>query len=126
MATFPRTPSRRAVLGSALWTVPAVSIAGASPAFAASPGAATCCASLTHSAAWTASSHVGRGRDTGWYVNGTWYRGLNNEPWNAQASDLPDDTFPSFENNPSKAQNLTVTLSWTFQVTGNVHAELRP
>lgn len=107
--------TRRVALGATAWSVPA----------------------LTRTAGWSASSQLVRGRDTGWYVNGTWsggsassdlvrsenqqwYRGLNTEPWNTEAPNLPNGTFLSFENNNSRTEDMTVTLSWTFQVTGNV------
>jgi hypothetical protein len=124
------------VVRTAAWTVPAVSLVSAAPAFAASPTMDCQTLVLTPVLNWTSNNgNLTRHRKTGWWnwdnppatpgANGyiaaseaVWYENL----------DIPGHAFLSFEDNPttntSSGANApgtaTVTVQYAVTVTGHV------
>ena len=134
LATVPDS-TRRTVLRSALWAVPAISIASAAPAFATS--SSTCINGIATYRTWSVTggsldNGSGTGTSatkvaTGWLVRGqygnagmvskdegAWYDGSKS---GAGTSNQPEGSFLSFANN-KVTSTTTVLVTYGFEVTG--------
>lgn len=112
--------SRRGVLAGTAWTVPAITVAAAAPAYAISrctPGAL-----VVTPVAWTVSGQLQAN-----YVNTGWIPGSVGTGGSISQSEFtnwfntePVGAFVSFADNGSTA-DTQITVEYAFNVTGNAH-----
>lgn len=129
--TTPRLPTldRRTLVRGAAWSVPAVTLAAAAPAYAVSPPT-TCRAAAVVRSSWsiTSGSLANSQRNTGWLVRGQysqtgmvsaaeaqWFTGRTGPG----TSNQPNGSFLSFANNASTTGQAVILVRYAFQVTGN-------
>lgn len=123
--------NRRTLMRTAAWSVPAISLASAAPAFASS----RCQTISAHHVDWTLTSgainNPDNDRSTGWLVRGThtakfistaqqqYFDGTHET--NGRDSNEPDGSFISFANNAANSTTAAVlTVTYAFEVTGNI------